>query len=355
MKLINKIEKLPFEKVNFKNLDNMVGVYIFFDKNLKTLYIGKSKNLKARLTSYKSKGLFGKTKALIEQVKYFSYLPVNSEIEALLLEADLVKKISPRYNIELKDDKSPLYIRITSEKYARVLTARKSDELQQNDFFVGPFPSSETVKNMLRMIRRVFPYSQHTPTKKQCIYAQMGLCSPCPSLIENTNDVEIRKELYRKYLNNIRFIKRLLLGKLKGIYFDFDKEMRRYIDLEQFEKANEVKKRIETLNYVTQNITKPKEYIENPNFLDDVRRQEIDELLNILRQFMPCLTKVDRIECYDVAHLSGIFPTASMVTFVNGNPDKKMYRRFRIQQQKGNDDIASMNEVAHRRALHFGE
>lgn len=353
MNVIHKIHKFAFEKRYFKELDNVVGVYIFFDKNKKPLYVGKSRNLKARLLSYKAKGLIGKTKTLIEQTKYFSYLEVNSEIESLLLEASLVKKIMPKYNIELKDDKSPLYIRITSEKYPRVLTARKSQLDKHDEFYIGPFTSSETVKSILRMVRKIFPYSVHVPGRKVCIYAQMGMCNPCPSMVENTSDIKIKKDLYQKYLRNIRLIKKLLSGSLKSIYKDLNKEMREYIKKEEFELANEIKKRIEILNYITHNVTNPKKYIENPNLIYDLRQSETDDLFEVLQRFIPELKKVDNIECYDVAHLSGVFPTASMVSFVKGSPNKKMYRRFRIQQKQGNNDLASMSEVARRRSLHF--
>src|SRR3989344_4251178 len=144
-----------FTKENVKSLPESPGVYIYKDKLGQPVYIGKSINLKKRVLSYFAKYITGKTARMLKETENFATIVVNSELEALLLEAHLVRKFKPNYNFSLKDDKHPLYIRITKEKYPRVLTARKIDEEKSNLAFFGPFPSSKNINSVLKMIRKV--------------------------------------------------------------------------------------------------------------------------------------------------------------------------------------------------------
>ena len=120
------------------------------------------------------------------------------------MESDLIKKHKPKYNVSLKDDKSPLYIRITNDKYKRVLSARKTDLEKEDSSQFGPYPSSSQVTQILKMLRQIFPYSTHLPTKNTCLYHQMKLCVPCPSLIEITDDEDEKDMLIDMYRENTR-------------------------------------------------------------------------------------------------------------------------------------------------------
>jgi len=138
-----------FDKSAVNKVKENPGVYIYYSRDRKILYIGKAKNLKRRIRSYQTNSLLGKTKSLIDNTSLFSTIYVNSELESLLLEAFLVRKNQPLFNTQLKDDKNPLYIKITKEKYPRVLTVRKRDVLNDKSNYFGPFPRSQAVKAVL--------------------------------------------------------------------------------------------------------------------------------------------------------------------------------------------------------------
>jgi excinuclease ABC subunit C len=345
--------KIKLDKNNLRKVHTENGIYIFWNSK-KSIYIGKSVNLKNRLQSYLSSSIYGKTKQMISEAETFSIIKVASELEALLLEAKLVNKIKPKYNSQLKDDKRPLFILITREKYPRVLTARKKDLNDKSSYF-GPFPSSKNVRDILKLLRRIFPYAQHKLRKKKCFYNQIGLCKPCPSSIEQLSDEDLKNRERRKYLKNIRRIRAVLTGKFKAVRNGLVREMEKLAFEEKFEEAVEVRSQIEKLDYVTQPITPVSYFLKNPNFLEDLRNREIKNLRKIISTHINVPKLLRKIECYDVAHLAGSYPTASMVTFISGVPDKSLYRHFRIRQKKGASDADSLREVIKRRVKHFSD
>ena len=168
------LRKKLINKGQVSLLPETPGVYIFWNKKRKAVYVGKANNLKRRVSSYLTTKLSKKTSKMIKEADKFSFVRVNSELEALLLEASLVKKNQPKYNFVLRDDKHPLYIKITREKYPRVLTARKIEENLsaggKNIAFFGPFPSSTNVKCVLRILRKILPFSDHKLGKRECLY-----------------------------------------------------------------------------------------------------------------------------------------------------------------------------------------
>jgi len=270
--MLENLEKLNLEKINLNKVPTSNGIYVFWDKKELPLYIGKSKNLRIRLQSYLLAKLTGKSKKLIELSQSFSYIKVASDLESLLLEANLVKKFQPKFNIQLKDDKNPLYIKITKEDYPRVLAVRKEEE---DSIYFGPFPSSTNVKSVLWLLRKIFPFSQHKVGKKPCLYSQIELCDPCPSKIEKVRNSSKKNELKKRYKSNVRMIKTILSGKVKVVRLNLEKDMRRLAKEEKFEEALLQRKKIEKLDYVTQPINPVTFYLKNPNFLADIRNQEI--------------------------------------------------------------------------------
>jgi len=355
MKLTSIIlTKIPLTKENVKNARRDVGVYVFWDEEQKPLYVGKSTNLHNRLESYLRNDLEVKTKTMISLARFFSTIPVTSEIESLLLEAKLVKENQPKYNIELKDDKTPLYIKITKEEFPRVVTARKADiEEADTHVYFGPFPSSTSVKMILRLLRRIFPYAQHSPGKRACLYAQLGLCKPCPSTIVQIEDVALFNQMKREYRRNISYIKLVLSGKMKRVRKTLTKKMEDYSKNEAYEEAKHVRILLEKFDYITQPVNPAHHFMKNPNLVSDIRQKEINTLVQLIKPHMEITDDIRRIECFDIAHLSGTHPTASMITFIDGESDKTLYRHFKIKQKKGNDDYASLTEVAKRRKYHF--
>jgi excinuclease ABC subunit C len=284
---------------------------------------------------------------MIHEASFLSYINVTSELEALLLEAKLVKKYKPFYNIALKDDKNPLYIKIVKEEYPRILTVRKPELINSLSYY-GPFPNTSAVYSVLKMLRKIFPFSQHKLGKKSCLYKQMGLCDPCPNEINLTQDPDKKIVLKRKYLKNIHSVKQFLDGNFYKVKNNLLREMNFYSNKSDYESAIKVREQIKRLEYITQPISDIDIFLENPNFAEDIFLQEQKDLKDVISRYFK-IKSFSRIECYDVSHLTGTNPTASMVTFINGVPDKNLYRRFKINQKRGMDDIASLREVAERR------
>lgn len=342
-----KLPKILISKSEIRKVPETPGVYVFL-KEKKALYIGKAVNLRSRLISYLSTAVGPKTERMINQSEAFFYIKVSSELEALLLEASLIRDKQPVFNTVSKDDKHPLYIKITKEKYPRVLTARKADVKKGAKASFGPFPSSNNVRSVLKMLRRIIPFSDHKIGRKPCIYFQIGLCSPCPSQIESLASSN-REELRKLYKKNVRLLIGILSGRSKAVMASLYKEMGSYSKRQLYEKAAEVKNKIERLEYITQPITPASSFIENPNLSEDVFEEESRNLKTLLSRYLGNLDTLDRIECFDVAHLGGTKQTASMVTFIKGEPEKHLYRHFRIRTVKKADDTASLKEVALRR------
>ena len=349
------METLKAEKESLEKIPLIPGVYLFKNAFGKTIYVGKAKALKNRLRSYWAIDLINKTRQMMDEAATFSYIPVNSEFEALLLESALVKKYRPKYNIELKDDKSPLYIGITKEEYPRVLPFRQTQLSQKElkDVF-GPFLDGRSTRAVLKRIRWIIPFSTHRPSKRPCMYYEIGLCRPCPSVIENIEDEEERKKLKQKYQKNVRKIQSLLEGNIGVVQKQLQKEIKEYSDLEEFEMAQLSLRSLESLNNMTKENPQIRSYMENPNFLMDIREQELMKLATLLKPYFN-INLPRRIECYDIAHLAGTFPTASMVTFINGEPDKNYYRHFKIKEEKKNNDVDSIRSILERRKKHIND
>ncbi len=347
--LLESLLKIQITPDIHKTLPEGPGIYIFFaDKT--PIYIGKAINLKRRVSSYFDLDLAPKTEKMVNSANFLSFIRVESEFESLLLEARLIRKYMPHYNILAKDDKHPLYIGITKEEFPRVLSVRK---LVASGYSLlasfGPFPSSRNVYSVLRMIRRIFPYSDHKLGKRACIYSHIGLCNPCPNQI--TTDEE-----KKKYLKNIQKIKHILEGDINKVKSELEKEMETFSKNQDFEKAAGIRDQITKLEYITKPQIPSEFFMQNPNFISDIRTQELKELRKILMENGKWKMKnLNRIECFDIAHLAGSNATASMVVFIDGEADKTYYRHFKIRQEKGQSDYDSMREVARRRAKHFAD
>lgn len=202
---------MKFLTNQLKNIPSFAGIYKFYTPENFLLYVGKAKNLKNRVNSYFTDDeKDSKTLNLISKIKYIESIPVASEFEALLLEARLIKQYQPKYNVLWKDDKHYIYIKITKEKFPKVLFARKPN--LQDEFF-GPFPSSKIVKDILSYIRSIFPFcTQNEKSKRACFYHHIGLCNPCPAAL--VKDAKNYRLLYFMYRRNIRHITELLHGEI---------------------------------------------------------------------------------------------------------------------------------------------
>lgn len=328
---------MEISKKEFLKLPSVPAVYTFW-RNKTPLYIGKSINIKSRLNSYLDLNLNVKTARMVSDADDVTFIKVTSDLESLLLEADLVHKFKPKFNILLKDDKHALYIVITHEEFPRVITSRKN-----GDF--GPFPNSSNVKTILKLIRKIFPFSDHVIGKRPCLYSHIGLCNPCPNeIVHSTKYLVLRKQ----YMKNIKNIKLILSRKFNFVRNKLEKEMNNFSKLERFEEAKELRDKIKIFDYITQEKVNTLEFLQNPNLVEDRRNEELEILCKLVK-----VVNLERIECYDVAHLSGLSATASMVVLINGENENSKYKHFKIRQKNKQSDYDSMREIASRRIKHL--
>lgn len=344
----------PLE-IKIKSLPETPGVYLFKDNLGKVIYVGKAKDLKSRVTSYLSSDLGIKTAQMVSQALDLETINVNSEVEALLLEAELVRKHSPKYNIQLKDDKSPIYIGITDETYPRVVLIRRTqiDTFKLKKIF-GPYLSGLVAKRVLKRIRKVFPFSHHKLGVRPCIYSQIGLCNPCPNEINKENDEARKASLKKIYLKNISKLGKTLSGKIPDIRNEIEEEMKKASEKENYETAHILHEQLIEMDRFTNSFSRTDGYLANPNLLTDIREKELSELESIVNHYVK-VDRLHRIECFDVAHLAGTFPTASMVVLIDGEIDKRHYRHFGISGRRKSDDVDNMKSVIERRMNHFAD
>jgi len=261
---------------------------------------------------------------MVSQIEKITITIVDSELEALLLEAFFIKKYQPKYNIRLTDNKSYLRIRITiKDDYPKVLLARREED--KNSLYFGPFPSASAVKIVLKTIRRVFPFqSVYNHPKRICLFHHLGLC-PCPPVFDSP-------DLKKSYKKNINGITRILEGQSKKIMTELEKERNELSKKEKFEEALVLQKKINALSLITTPFHRPFEYAINPNLRVDIRQQELDGLMEALNAHGFTLEKLERIECYDISNIQGTNATGSMVVLTHGEIDKSQYRKFKIKR-----------------------
>jgi excinuclease ABC subunit C len=341
-------------KKKILDLPKRPGVYLFKNDKGKILYVGKANRLRDRVRSYFAVNMLegSKTAALVRQIANLDTIEVASELEAIILEAELIKLHKPKYNIQLKDDKSSLYIVIRNEevdlnskkvKLPRVLLSRET-ELLDSDYAYGPYPNATIAKYVVRSIRKMFPYRDCAKTKfhryhkldKPCFYGHLGLCSaPC------TSDITITD-----YKKDIKKIRDLLTGKRPSVISSIERDMKKLSREQRYEEAAKKRDLIERMEYVSKRFKGPQEYIDNPYLIEDILTQALDELvLNI-----PVLKDTPhRIECYDISNTSGKQATGSMVVAEEGHLATKAYRRFKIKFKDTPDDYEMMREVLARR------
>ncbi len=347
---------------NYKELPTSPGVYIFKDKDKKVLYVGKAINLLNRASSYfqNTNNLTPKTRALMEKVETINFVVVENELEALLVEAELIKRYKPPYNINLKDDKFYKYIKIEKD---RITTSRKSENKNGVEYF-GPYPDGQNITRILKFLRKVFPYRDCTNGKfskykklgKPCLYGHIGLCpAPCiDNKVEGLNSTKQNQE-------NIQRIKEYLRGDRKKVFRKLEKEMFEASKNQEYEKASILRDQLFSYEYLTQPTHLVGEYIEQPNFLEDQRLEGLKELIEILHKENLCNLTNDkipqskkefkkyRIETYDISNFQGKYAVGSMVVTIGGFADKTKYRRFKIKSKNTPDDFKMMSEVLERR------
>lgn len=327
----------------------MPGVYIFEDESKRSLYVGKSKNLKSRVKSYFTnlRSQAEKTKVLIKQITKVNLVPTPSDFEAILLESRLIRILQPRYNSRLRDDKSPLYIVITSDKYPKIGLLRRRQLFPANGLnhqpiarIFGPFLSMSQAAMILKRARRLFPFcTKRTADGRACFYTQIGLCpGACTKAISAS-----------QYQLQIRRLIHLLDGNFTPLRISIRRKMQQAAESHQFEEAA---KQRDLLAAFDQLLSLPvKEDFNSGEIQAPIERlATLSAILSVYGIKLP-VSKLTRIEAYDISHLGGRQQTASMVVFTGGEATPAEFRHFRIYHDQS-DDAALMAQILQRRLLH---
>ena len=397
----------------FKLPDNP-GVY-FFKAGKKILYIGKATSLRDRVRSYFSTNLGGARSsaivAMIEEAKSISWKETDSVIEALILEANLIKQHQPVYNSRDKDNKSFNYLVVTKEDFPRVLVVRGRELLGQDksrrfgrdsDFtsglktIYGPYPQGSSLKEALKIVRKIFPFRDKClPAIARSGSEDAKEGAPCDipkkTLLSNSHELDNGKPQVRKrgdtfqarshlackpcfnrqiglcpgvcsgeiskkdYARTIRHIKTLFSGKVKTLKRTLEREMRAEAKSQAYEKAQELRRQIGALEHIRDvSLIKAEDMISSRRILLSANSRELADsrLLNMSDgDSLAPLNTNTRIEAYDVAHTSGEETVAVMTVVNNGEPEKESYRKFKIKTAK-NDDVAALREALSRRLAH---
>lgn len=294
--------------------------------------------MKKRVSSYFSnKALDSKTLKLVSEISTIDHIIVNSEIEAFLLESELIKKHKPFFNIKLVDDKSYPYIAITKSVSPAVIITRNTKD--KNAYYFGPYTDASALKTVLKLLRKVFPYqSVKNHPKRKCLYFHLGLCPCIPAVPENLTT-------YNKNLNRI---KKFLKGESKVVIKDLVRDQNDFVKKEEFEAAADIQRKIDFINLITSENYDPFRYLEQPDYYFQRITEEKESLEEILKEYYGKLN-LTRIECYDISNFQGKQATGSMVVFINGDKSSKDYRRFKIKLKDTPDDFSMMKEMLGRR------
>jgi excinuclease ABC subunit C len=319
-------------KAKLAALPTTPGVYFHKSKSGEIIYVGKAANLRNRVRQYfqSSRGFDPKTNLLVKEIADVDWIEVETEADALFLEAEQVRRNMPRYNILLRDDKSMQFIRIDCKSdYPTVQFVRRP--LDDKAEYFGPYPNGLAVKKALRYLRRAFPYAISRPVnqKRANLHYHLGLD---PGLEEGRTSLE-------EYRANLRKLMQYLRGQRVALTKEIEKEMKIAAKAQDFEKAAHLRNQLFALRELNRKI-----------LFSDAERLDIskDHALAELAELLGLDKPPRRIEGYDISHMQGTDVVASMVVFFNGAADKTSYRKFKIRGA-GNDDFANLNETLTRR------
>jgi excinuclease ABC subunit C len=333
---------LPADKV--KQFPTSPGIYLMKDAQGRVIYVGKAKNLRSRASSYFHKTASGDRRICdwIGEVADIEFLAADSEVDALLMEARLVKDIQPKYNRDLKDDKTFPYLQITTgEDFPRVNFTRQP--MDRGVKLYGPFPRAKSLRGAIQVLQRIFKFrtcsldiEEDDPRWKwfrPCLLASINQCTaPC--------NMRIDRERYRA---DIRRLQLFLDGKKDVLLKEMDEEMREASKALRFEQAARLRDEIKALGSLNlrgnlADHAQPEVFYVDP-------RKGLKGLKQILK-----LDSIPRtIDGVDIAHLGGDEMVGSLVSFVDGLPFKPGYRRYQIKSVAGIDDFAAIREVVARR------
>lgn len=385
-------------------LPRQPGVYFFYSEGKKPIYIGKAVDLRRRVQNHfpnqakrdkerneiklqQSQQPTYKDSLFINEVKKIGYIPLQSEIEALILESQLIKKYQPKFNVVFRDDKNYFYVGITNEDWPRVfithqplkqlatgnwqltttnkqqVKSQKKQKIKKLSVvncklpidYLGPFVGGAALKETLKILRKIFPYrSCKTLPKKPCLWYELNRC-PAPCLI--LNEIKELKNQYKErkkdYQKNIKNLKMVLKGKKETLLSSLEKEMQQYAKNQEFEKAAKTRDEIKSLKEI---------FSHKFLFPFELTKKDLKEKKeNVGKLFKKALSLPNvpqKIEGYDISHIQGKNMVGSMVVFRFSSiekeykPAKKEYRLFKIKTIKKQNDTECLKEVVRRRFSH---
>lgn len=318
-------------ETKLKDLPKEPGVYFHKSETGEIIYVGKAAVLRNRVRQYfqASRRRDPKTEALVSEIVDTDWMVVDSELEALFLEAEMIRRYMPRYNILLRDDKAMSYIRIDYDsEYPTVSTTRRP--LDDGARYFGPYFSTYGVRQALKILRRIFPFAtRRVPGQKRAtLHYHLGLD---PGLEEGKTSLE-------DYRANLRKLMAVIEGKRTAILREVERDMKRAAKASEFEAAAKLRNQLFALQNLNKQII-----FSDKEFLDISKDQALAGLMELFK--LPTYPK--RIEGYDVSHMQGTDVVASMVVFTNGVSDKGEYRKFKTSERS--DDANNMYETVFRR------
>jgi len=317
--------KIVQEKI--KKLPKSPGVYLYRSDKGRIIYVGKAVNLKNRVSSYFIGDHDPKTVELVRNIADLEWIVAGSEIEALVLESELIKRYKPKFNILLKDDKNYCYIKISKEDYPVISVVRQI--VEDKSEYLGPFIDAGSVRSALKYLRKVFPYCTCSLSGDNiCLYYHLGLCQGHGQKFISSKD----------YQANIKGLVAFLSGKKEEVVADLTRRMKFLSKAHEFEKAAQIRDSLNALNR-----------LRFEHVIEEKRELRLDKALLGLQKALSLESIPARIECYDISNIFGRAAVGSMVVFENGIPAKNDYRRFEIKTVKRIDDFAMHQEVAKRR------
>ena len=347
-------------------LPHQPGVYLFYDRAGRLLYAGKSGSLRARVQSYFRADFAvnnAAKQALVPLISRIKHRVTDSEIEALILEANLIKKLKPRFNRLMRDDKSYRWVAMTRETFPKVFITHEPKLLPATEpkkvgktwpsgpertlflarkraEFIGPFTEGRALKEALRALRRIFPYCTCLkPHKKPCLNSQLKLC---PGYCCLKKELRIKNEELR-YLINIKNLKAVLMGRKNALVKSLTEEMKAASKAKQFEKAASFRDQIRALASL----------VRHKNVIRAGFASAVLKPLKVQSRLLPFdPMALPRVEGYDISNIQGRFATASMVVFSLGEPSKAEYRKFKIRLRATPNDYAMLQETLLRRLKH---
>ncbi|GLH64727.1 UvrABC system protein C [Parageobacillus sp. G301] len=424
-------------------LPEQPGCYLMKDKNGTVIYVGKAKVLKNRVRSYFTGTHDGKTLRLVNEIADFEYIVTSSNIEALILEMNLIKKYDPKYNVMLKDDKSYPFIKITAEKHPRLIITRKVKK--DGGKYFGPYPHVQAANETKKLLDRIYPLRKcSTMPNRVCLYYHMGQClAPCVHPVSEQQNREIVEQIVRFLNGGYKEVKEELAEKMmkaaEALEFERAKEYRDQIahieatmekqkmtmndfvdrdvfgyaydkgwmcvqvffirqgklierDVSMFPMYQDPDEELLTFLgqfYTKANHFKPKEVILPADIDGELAEQLLEvkvvqpkkgkkkELVDLASKNAAIALKEKfylierdeertikavenlgkilgiptphRIEAFDNSNIHGADPVSAMVVFIDGKPEKKEYRKYKVKTVEGPDDYESMREVVRRR------